>query len=105
MGKRRETGWRYLDRYPSLRGDPDSVLALIFNEISLREAFGELPSVDEYTRRFPDLAQEVAEQFEVHRALRVCPGTVESAPDAGQWRRPVSRARMRPKALARRAWL
>ena len=71
---------RYLDRYPFLRGDPESVLALIFNEIALREAFGESPSAEEYVRRFPTLAREVAEQFEVHRALQVCPATAYSAP-------------------------
>ena len=71
----------YLDRYPSLRDDPESILALIFNEIALREAFGESPLADEYVRRFPGLAREVSEQFEVHRALQVCPILADSEPD------------------------
>ena len=63
----------YLERHPSLRDVPESVLALIFNEVDLREELGEAPRADEYVRRFPGLAREVADQFEVHRALRVGP--------------------------------
>ncbi len=62
---------KYLERHPCLRDVPDSVLALIFNEVDLREELGEAPRADEYVRRFPGLAREVADQFEVHRALRV----------------------------------
>jgi len=64
---------KYLERHPCLRDVPESVLALIFNEVDLREELGESPRADEYVRRFPGLAGEVAEQFEIHRALRVGP--------------------------------
>jgi len=63
----------YLERHPCLRDDRELVLALIFNEVALREELGESPRAEEYVRRFPGLAREVADQFEVHRALRVGP--------------------------------
>ena len=69
----------YLEGHPSLRDDPESVLALIFNEVALREELGESPRAEEYVRRFPGLAREVAEQFEVHRALRVGPAPADCA--------------------------
>ncbi len=71
----------YLEEQPRLRDDPESVLALIFNEIALREELGESPRAEEYVRRFPGLAREVAEQFEVHRALRVGPAPADAAMD------------------------
>ena len=77
----------YLERHPRLRDDPESVLALIFNEVALREGLGESPRAEEYVRRFPGLAREVAEQFEVHRALRVGPAPAYGAPAGGQWGR------------------
>jgi serine/threonine protein kinase/tetratricopeptide (TPR) repeat protein len=64
----------YLARHPALRDDPDAMLALVFNEVGVREELGESPSADEYIARFPGLAREVAEQFEVHRTLRATPG-------------------------------
>jgi len=63
----------YLERHPSLGDVPKSVLALIFNEVDLREELGESPRAEEYVVRFPGLAREVTDQFEVHRALRVGP--------------------------------
>ena len=43
----------YLEQHPSLRDDPESVLALIFNEIALREELGESPRADEYRPAVP----------------------------------------------------
>jgi serine/threonine protein kinase/tetratricopeptide (TPR) repeat protein len=73
----------YLERHPPLRDDPDSVLALIFNEVALREELGESPRSVEYVRRFPALAREVADQFEVHRALRAGPRLPEDGKQYG----------------------
>jgi serine/threonine protein kinase/tetratricopeptide (TPR) repeat protein len=53
-----------------LRSDAESLLDLIYNEIRLREEHGESPELNEYLRRFPDLADALAVQFEVHRAMR-----------------------------------
>ena len=76
----------YLEQHPSLRDDPGSVLALIFNEVALREELGQEPRSEQYVRRFPGLAREVADQFEVYRAFAHRPA------QAG-W--PIGRARRR----------
>jgi serine/threonine protein kinase/predicted Zn-dependent protease len=60
----------YLRNAPSLRSDSEKLLDLVYNEIRLREELGETPELDEYRRRFPEVATELAVQFEVHRALR-----------------------------------
>jgi serine/threonine protein kinase/Flp pilus assembly protein TadD len=60
----------YLGQHPWLRSDAESLLDLIYNEIRLREELGETPELDDYCRRFPELAGGLAVQFEVHRALR-----------------------------------
>jgi serine/threonine-protein kinase len=59
----------YLERHPGLRDDPDAVLELLYSEILLREEGGESPGLEEYLRRFPDLAAQLRDQFEVHQAL------------------------------------
>jgi WD40 repeat protein/serine/threonine protein kinase len=48
---------------------PDALLDLIYNEVLLREARGEKPQVEEYQRRFPDLATQIRDHFEVHQLL------------------------------------
>ena len=53
----------------SLHNDSDAQLDLIYNEIVVREEIGESPSIDEYARRFPELRDELAMHFEVHRAI------------------------------------
>lgn len=42
---------------------------LIYAEVMLRESFGERPHANEYTFRFPDLAEQVASLFQLHEAL------------------------------------
>ena len=59
----------YLDRYPSLRADPEGLLDLIYNEVVLREGLGDAPELSEFQARFPDLAGPLADLFEVHRAI------------------------------------
>jgi hypothetical protein len=59
----------YLERHPGLRDDPDGVLELLYGEILLREERGESPGLEEYQRRFPHLAAQLRDQFEVHQAL------------------------------------
>lgn len=59
----------YLEREPALRTDPEAVLDLIYKEILLRTERGEHPHLDEYARRFPELAAALRPIFEVHQAL------------------------------------
>src|SRR6185312_14096523 len=77
----------YLDENPGLRDDAESLIALILNEVALREELGESPRLDEYARRFPALARELGVHFEVRSALRAssAPSLVpaEDAPAAG----------------------
>jgi tetratricopeptide (TPR) repeat protein/tRNA A-37 threonylcarbamoyl transferase component Bud32 len=69
----------YLEQQPALRADAQAVLDLIYNEIVLREESGESPQLEEYLRRFPELAAELALQFEVERAI----GREPTAPGEG----------------------
>ena len=48
----------------------DLLLDLIYNEVVLREEDGEWPELDEYLRRFPQHAEDLRAQFDVHRALQ-----------------------------------
>jgi serine/threonine protein kinase len=59
----------FLVEHPDLESDADALLHLIYNEVLLREEAGETPQLEEYQRRFPRLAEQLGEQFEVHRAL------------------------------------
>jgi putative methionine-R-sulfoxide reductase with GAF domain len=69
--------WRQGERVPvealvheqALAGASEVVLDLIYNEIMLREQDGDRPQLEEYVQRFPELASELAVQFEVDRAL------------------------------------
>jgi WD40 repeat protein len=71
-------GWRagqpraledYLREYPSLAGQADLLMELIYTEVLLREQNGEVPRPEDYCQRFPHLADEVALQFQAHEAL------------------------------------
>jgi serine/threonine protein kinase/tetratricopeptide (TPR) repeat protein len=57
----------YLDDQPGLRADPEAVLDLIYNEIVLREEQGDRPQLEEYVRRFPQFAEHLRLQFDVHQ--------------------------------------
>src|SRR5262249_52756972 len=60
----------YLEQHPALREDSDHVLDLIYHEILLRERLQETLHLDEYLRRFPQLAPQIKAQFRCHEALR-----------------------------------
>jgi tetratricopeptide (TPR) repeat protein len=69
----------YLEQQPALRDSAEAVLHLVFNEVVLREQQGESPRLDEYQKRFPELAQQLALQFAMDRALQanlLAPSTV-----------------------------
>jgi serine/threonine-protein kinase len=62
QGRRWQAGERvpaeaYLRRHPRVAEDRDAAFDLIFHEFLLREWRGERPSLDEYRRRFPALAE------------------------------------------------
>src|SRR4051812_26119710 len=59
----------FLRRFPDLNSDPDGLLDLIYSEVVLREESGERPLADEYVARFPSFAEQIRDQFEVHRAI------------------------------------
>jgi serine/threonine-protein kinase len=59
----------YLTQYPALQADAEAALLLIYQEVVLREERGEAPPLAEYLRRFPQWAEQLRQQFEVHDAL------------------------------------
>ncbi len=59
----------YLRRHPAVAADPELAVDLIFNELLLREARGENPDPDECARRFPEHANLLRAQIELHRAM------------------------------------
>jgi len=61
---------QYFEQRPDLGCDAERLLDLIYNEILLREESGELPQLDEYLDRFPQFANDLRLQFEVHHAIR-----------------------------------
>ncbi len=59
----------YLEQNPALAARDDTILDLIYNEVVLREEVGQKPRLDEYLRRFPRWAPQLARKFEGHRAV------------------------------------
>ncbi len=59
----------YFVLYPQLVADVTCALKMVYNEVLLREAAGDAPRIEEYVRRFPQYADQLAPLFEVHRAL------------------------------------
>lgn len=51
------------------RIDDEAVLDLIMAEVLLREEAGQVPTVAEYIERFPQFAESLPRQFEVHQLL------------------------------------
>lgn len=59
----------YFERLPELRDDPEETLVLICGEVHALRAAGVGVELVEYQRRFPELAEELAMQFELDTAL------------------------------------
>jgi len=59
----------YLRLYPELAAHPEAALDLVYGEYLLREQAGETPSWQDYADRFPDLADGLRRQIELHEAL------------------------------------
>ena len=73
----------YLRDFPALRGDPEAALELIYGEFLLREELGEAPTPGEYQRAYPEYAERLGMQFEVHRALGAVTGPDPEASTPG----------------------
>ena len=63
------TAAAYLHDFPALRDDPEAALELIYGEWLLREELGESPPLEDYLRSYPEHAEGLALQVELHRAL------------------------------------
>jgi tetratricopeptide (TPR) repeat protein/predicted Ser/Thr protein kinase len=59
----------YFERLPELREDPEEVLVLICGEVRALRAAGVAVTLVEYQRRFPELSEELAMQFELDAAM------------------------------------
>src|SRR6516164_8738675 len=65
----------YLEKYASLYQDRESVLDLVYSEYLLREAAGETSLLEDYLVRFPEYADDLRTQIELHRAMASRPAT------------------------------
>lgn len=66
-----------LKQHPDLKQDDHAVLDLIYAEVLLCEEKGLAPEEAEYARRFPELQEPIARQFQLHRALVDSPEQVD----------------------------
>jgi hypothetical protein len=69
----------YLGAFPAVRDHAASAIDLIFAEFLLREERGEQPPLEEFLRRFPQHADELRLQIELHREMDDDPASPESA--------------------------
>jgi serine/threonine-protein kinase len=93
----------YLPRLPGNPPDLDLALDLIYNEYLVREQLGERPDLDDYCRRFPDVAPVLREQIALHRAVESLsappptqpwPGASVASPAEGALPRPFGPYRL-----------
>jgi tetratricopeptide (TPR) repeat protein len=59
----------YLRRFPALAADSEAALELAYGELLVREALGDSADLAEYLARFPQFADRLRQQVELHRAL------------------------------------
>ena len=79
----------YLDAFPAVRDHAESAIDLIFAEYLLREERGEQPPLEEFLRRFPEHADELKLQIELHREMDDDPARPPPGPRLGRrwpWR-------------------
>jgi tetratricopeptide (TPR) repeat protein len=80
----------YLRRCPTLAGDPDSALEVIYGEFLVRQALGEEPAAAEYLERFPEFAASLREHFELFQALEKGDAGATAGPGPPPPTRPVA---------------
>jgi tetratricopeptide (TPR) repeat protein/predicted Ser/Thr protein kinase len=59
----------YFQRYPQVRSDPDLALDLVYGELLLHEEDDGTVDEMQLSQRFPDLAETLRAQAELHRAM------------------------------------
>src|SRR5262245_25009101 len=59
----------FLRRFPQLASEAELVVDLIYTEFLIREELYHRPALAEFEGRFPEHAQELKEQIELHAAL------------------------------------
>jgi WD40 repeat protein/tRNA A-37 threonylcarbamoyl transferase component Bud32 len=70
----------YLDRHPDFASDP-RLIDLVYNEIILRERAGDRLDMQEFQRRFPQIASELQIQWELDREFLTARPSTESTPN------------------------
>jgi WD40 repeat protein/serine/threonine protein kinase len=71
---------RYLQLAPALAADAELALELVFGEYLQREARGAAPHLSEFERRFPQFADRLRQQVELHRTLQPPPEPTAPGP-------------------------
>ena len=59
----------YLQEHPTLQADVEKALELVYGEFLLREQLRETPAAEEFLQRFPQYAERLRQQLDLHRAL------------------------------------
>ncbi len=59
----------YLQMHPGLAGVQEEAFDLVYGEYLLREELGELPTIDDFVKRFPQFALQLQRQAKVHDAI------------------------------------
>jgi serine/threonine-protein kinase len=59
----------YARDFPAVADDPEAFFGLLYHEILIREELGERPDPGDYARAFPEFADRLRLQMEVHEAL------------------------------------
>ena len=86
-GRRWHSGERipaevYLEPYAALQADVEKALELVYGEFLLREERGETPTLEEYVQRFPQYAERLRQQWNLHRALTSDLSQIEQGEEA-----------------------
>jgi tetratricopeptide (TPR) repeat protein len=68
----------YLALLPTLHAESPAAFEVVYSEFVLRESMGESPSLEEFTWRFPKLADRLRRQIALHRVL-TSDGVAEAA--------------------------
>ncbi len=60
----------FLVRHPALAADIEASFELVYGEYLVRESLGESPLPDEFAWRFPEFADRLRRQLDLHRAFQ-----------------------------------
>jgi eukaryotic-like serine/threonine-protein kinase len=68
----------FLERHQELQNDPEAAIGLIYEEICLRQEFGETVPVEEIVARFPQWRQQLLMLLDCHQLLKTPAPTLPS---------------------------